>query len=117
MVVLKLPTYSNYQLVKQKPCRLCPEWTLQIEEEVEKLLEADFWMSVSYPQWMANIVSIPKKVGKVQMYINFWELNKVFSKDDFFFPDFLIDSMAGHEMMSFMNRFSRYNQIIIERCL
>ena len=47
------------------------------------------------------------------MYIDYRDLNKASPKDDFPLPhiDVLIDSTAGHEMMSFMDGDSRYNQI------
>jgi len=43
----------------------------------------------------------------------FRNLNRVFSKDEFSLPniDLLIDSVVGNAMFSFMDRFSRYNQI------
>jgi hypothetical protein len=45
--------------------------------------------------------------------MDFRNLNKVCLKDEFPLPsmDVLIDSAAGHEMFSFMDGFSGYNQI------
>lgn len=56
---------------------------------------------------------MPKKDGKVRKCINFWVLNKASPKDNFPLPhiDVLVDNTIGHEMMSFMNEFSGYNQI------
>lgn len=47
------------------------------------------------------------------MCIDYRNLNKVSPKDDIPLPhiDVLIDRTVGHEMMSFMDRFSGYNQI------
>jgi hypothetical protein len=47
------------------------------------------------------------------MYVDYRNLNKVGPKDDFPLPhiDLLVDNIAGHEMMSFMDGFSGYNQI------
>lgn len=47
------------------------------------------------------------------MCIDYRDLNKASPKDDFPLPhiDVLIDSTTGHEMMSFMDGFSGYNQI------
>ena len=68
---------------------------------------------VNYPKWLANVVPIPKKKGKVRMCVDFRDLNKANPKDDFPLPhiDILVDSTAGHALLSFMDRFSGYNQI------
>ena len=45
--------------------RMKPKWTLKIKEEVEKQYNARFLRVVNYPEWLANVVSVPKKDGKV----------------------------------------------------
>ena len=42
-------------------------------------------------------------------------MNKANPKDDFPLPhiDMLVDSTVGHSMLSFMDGFSRYNQILM----
>ena len=89
------------------------EWTLKIKEEVEKKYNAGFLRVVNYPEWLANVVSIPKKDGKVRMCLDFWDLNKASLKDDFPLPHFevLVEHTAGHMLLSFMDGFSGYNQI------
>ena len=52
-------------LVKQKLRRVKPEMLLKIKEEVKKQLDAGFLEVSKYPQWVANIVPVPKKDGKV----------------------------------------------------
>ena len=88
-----------------------PEWTLKIKEEVEKQYNAGFLRVVNYPEWLANMVSVPKKDGKVRMGVNFRDLNKNSPKDDFSLPhiDILIDNTVGHAMLSFMDGFLGYN--------
>ena len=70
---------------------------------------------VEYIEWLANVVPVPKKDGKVRVCVDFKDLNKASPKDDFFLPhiDLLVDSTTNHSMLSFMDRFSRYNQILI----
>ena len=70
---------------------------------------------VEYPQWMANVVHVLKKDDKVRVCVNFRDINKANSKDDFPLPyiDMLVDSTAGHAMLSFMDGFSAYNQILM----
>ena len=47
------------------------------------------------------------------MCVNFRDLNKGSPKDDFPLPhiDILVDNTTGHALLSFMDGFSRYNQI------
>ena len=70
---------------------------------------------VEYPEWLANVVLVPKKNDKVRVCVDFQDLNKASSKDDFPLShiDMLVDSTAGHSMLSFMDGFSGYNQILM----
>ena len=61
----KIPTYPNMGPKKQKLRRMRPEMSLKIKEEVQKQWNAGFLEVSSYPQWVANIVPVPKKDGKV----------------------------------------------------
>jgi hypothetical protein len=90
-----------------------PEWMLKIKEEVIKQLQAGFIKVVSQTDWVANVVPVPKKDGKVRMCIDFKDLNRAFPKDDFPLPhiDVLVDNTARSALMSFMDGFSGYNQI------
>ena len=47
------------------------------------------------------------------MCVDFKDLNKACPKDDFPLPyiDVVVDNTAGSALMSFMDGFSRYNQI------
>ena len=47
------------------------------------------------------------------MCVDFTDLNKAYPKDSYPLPriDRLVDSMAGHKLLNFMDTFSRYNQI------
>lgn len=47
------------------------------------------------------------------MCVDFTDLNKAYPKDSFQLPriDQLVDAMARHELLSFMDAFSGYNQI------
>ena len=55
--------------------------------------------------------------GTWRMYINFTDLNRACPKDSYPLPkiDKLVDSIAGHELMSFMDAFSGYHQISLAR--
>ena len=66
-----------------------------------------------YPQWVANIVLVPKKDGKVRMCVDYRDLNKASSKEDFplLHIDTLVDNTPSFVVFSFMDGFYGYNQI------
>ena len=82
-------------------------------DEVNKLLAAGFIREVYYPNWLANIVLVKKANGKWRMCVDFTDLNKACTKDSFPLPriDQMVDSTTGHRLLTFMDAFSRYNQI------
>ena len=86
-----------------------------INEEVEKLKKNGFVWEVHYPDWLANVVVVRKKNGKPRVCIDFTDLNKACPKDSFPLPqiDMLVDATAGHELLSFMDAYSGYNQILM----
>ena len=56
---------------------------------------------------------VRKASRKWRMCVDFTDLNKAYPKDcfPFLWIDQLVDSTLGHAMLSFMDAFSRYNQI------
>ena len=82
-------------------------------DEVNKLLLANFFREVYYPEWLANIVMVKKANGKWRICVDFTDLNNACAKDSFPLPRInqLVDSMAGHKLLTFMDTFSEYNQI------
>ena len=56
---------------------------------------------------------VKKPNGKWRMCVDFMDLNRACPKDSYPLPwiDTLVDSIARHELLSFMDAFSGYNQI------
>ena len=56
---------------------------------------------------------VKKASGKWQMCVDFTNLNKACPKDSYPFPrvNVLVDSTARHQLLSFMDAISGYNQI------
>ena len=81
-----------------------------------KLLEANFIKLVFYLDWLAKMVMVKKSNGNWRMCIDFTDLNKACLKESFPLPriDQLVDSIAGHKLLSFMDAFSGYNQIFMD---
>ncbi|XP_052735520.1 uncharacterized protein LOC128197506 [Vigna angularis] len=109
----KLPLKPECPPVKQKLRRMKPEMSLKIKEEVQKQFDAGFLVVARYPEWVANIVPVPKKDGKVRMCVDYRDLNRASPKDNFPLPhiDTLVDNTAKYSLFSFMDGFSGYNQI------
>ena len=87
------------------------------QSEVQKLVDAGVIRKVQYPEWLANVVMVPKKNGSWRMCINFTTLNKFCPKDEFPLPriDALVDAAAGSEMLSMLDCFSGYHQIFMKK--
>ena len=103
----------SFKLVQQKKRVFALERDNSIKDEVQKLMAAKFIREVYYPDWLANVVMVKKAIGKWRMCVDFTDLNKACPKDSYPLPriDQLVDSTAGHKLLSFMDAFSRYNQI------
>ncbi|KAM0990628.1 hypothetical protein ACFX2C_009117 [Malus domestica] len=69
-----------------------------MKAEVEKLKGIGFVRKVNYPTWLANVVLVKKNPTKESLL-----LQKVLH----------IDSTAGCELLSFMDAYSGYNQILM----
>ncbi|PKI55417.1 hypothetical protein CRG98_024190 [Punica granatum] len=89
------------------------DFLLRIKEEVVKQVDAGFLEVCNYSEWVANVVLVEKKNGKVKVCIDYRDLNKASPKDNFPLPhnDVLVDNTARHTQFSFMDGFSGYNQI------
>ena len=64
----RFPLKPECPPIKQKLRRTHPDMEVKIKEEVLKQINTGFLVTSVYPQWIANIVSVPKKYGKVRMY-------------------------------------------------
>ena len=116
VITHKLNTDPSFKPIKQKRRSFAPERQKAIKEEVDKLLHAGAVREVEYPEWLANVVLVKKANGKWRLCIDFTDINKACPKDSFPLPriDLIVDATAGHELLSFMDAFSGYNQISMD---
>ena len=115
MVEHHLPIRPKFHPSKQPPRRMSKEVQLKVKKEIEKLLKAKFIKPKRYVRWLANIVLVMKKNGKLRVCVDFRDLNVTTRNDMYVIPiaDMLVDSVANNELLSFMDGFSGYNQILI----
>ena len=115
------PTHASHRLnvapsakpVRQKVRCFHPDRHLVIQTEVDNLLKNGFIRAVKYPEWLANVVVVPKKGNKWRVCVDYTDLNDAYPKDSFplLCIDQIVDASAGHGMLSFLDAFSGYHQI------
>ena len=116
VITHRLNVNPSFKLVKQKRRSFSPERQKAINKEVGKLLQAKVIKEVEYREWLANVVLIKKANDKWRLCIDFTDTNRACPKDSFPLPriDLIIDATTGHELLSFMDAFSGYNQISMD---
>ena len=103
IMVHQLNVSPSFPPVRQRKRVFAQERDKTIAKEVHELLDVGFIREVYYPKWLANVVMVKKENGKWRMCVDFTELNKACPKDSY---PFLVDSTAGHQLLSFMDTFS-----------
>jgi hypothetical protein len=118
LVEHKLKVYPQARPIRQKLCRFTPDKREAIRAELARLVAAGFIREVLHPEWLANHVLVLKR-NKVdwRMCVDYTDLNKHCPKDPFGLPriDQVVDSTAGCSMLSFLDCYSGYHQIILAK--
>lgn len=106
---------SNEKPVQQKLCKIHPNLESQIKSELNKLLKARIIFPARHSKWVSNMVPVRKKNGDIRICIDFRNMNQAFQKDNFPLPTTkqILQSVAGSELMSFLDGFSGHNQILV----
>lgn len=96
---------------RKKLRRINPNLLLSIEKEVNRLYKAVIIVPIIFSDWMSNLVPVRKKTDKIQLCIDFINLNKVSLKDNYPLPkmDHIIQRVVGATRMSLLDGYSRYN--------
>ncbi|KAL0402218.1 UNVERIFIED_CONTAM: Pro-Pol polyprotein [Sesamum latifolium] len=70
---------------------------------------------IQFPEWLSNVILVPKPGGKWRMCIDFRDLNKACPKNFYPLPriDQLVDSTSGCELLSMMDASQGYHQIML----
>ncbi|XP_008236711.1 PREDICTED: uncharacterized protein LOC103335479 [Prunus mume] len=112
----KLSISPVYKPVRQKRRSYDVEWYEAMCTEVDKFKAIGFIKEATYPVWLANSVMVRKANGGRRMCQDYTNLNKACPNDSFPLSriDQLVDATAGHELLSFMDAYSGYNQIFVD---
>jgi hypothetical protein len=102
---------------KQRLRKMSEDKAKGARNEVKGLLSAGVIREVTYLEWLANTFMVKKANGKWRMSIDFTDLNKACSKDEFPLPriDSLVDAAASSELMSLLDCYSGYHQIWMKK--
>ena len=85
----KLNVLPSVRPVRQRIRRFHPDRHQNIQVEVDNLLKAGFIREVKYPEWLANVVVVPKKGGKWRVCVDYTDLNDACPKDSFHYPGYI----------------------------
>ena len=110
-----IPLFPDTKPIRQLQRRMNPRMQLIVKAELERLLQAGFIKPVEITDWVSSMVLVKKKNGKIRVCIDYRALNKRTQKDHFPLPfiNTILDEVAGHELYTFMDGYSGYNQISI----
>ena len=82
----RIPLHSESKPKQQNLRQMKPAVSLKVKEQIQKHLDAKLLQAVKHPSWLANIVVVPKKDGRVQVCIDFRDLNATSPNDCFPLP-------------------------------
>ncbi len=82
----KIELNTIIPLAHQAKYRLNPNYVITIKQDIDKLLAVGFIQSIEEATWLSPIVIIPKKNGKLTIYIDFRKLNVATKKDPYPLP-------------------------------
>jgi ribonuclease HI len=111
----KIPLNKDTKPFRQKLRSFNPLLLPTMEREIKKLLDARIIIPLRYSEWIANLVPVRKKNGEIRLYVDFKNLNKCSRKDNYPLPkmDHILQKVSGSKVMSFIDGFSGYNQIVV----
>ena len=86
-----------------------------IEKEIQNLLKTKIIIPLRYSKWIANLVVVRKKNVEIRLCVDFRNMNKCSKKDNYPLPkmEHLLQRVSRASVMSFMDGFSGYNQVVV----
>ncbi|XP_074291106.1 uncharacterized protein LOC141617873 [Silene latifolia] len=77
IITHKLSVDPKYKPIQHGRRKFAAERNKVINQEVDSLIAANKIREVKYPDWLSNIVVVPKKNGKWRVCVDFTDLNKI----------------------------------------
>ena len=98
-----IPMKDTAKPSQQRPYTYNDNFARKIKEEIDKLLKAEFIYEIEHTEWVSPIVIVPKKNGKLCVYVNPKQVNAATKRDNCPLPTFyhVIERVAMKEAYSF----------------
>jgi hypothetical protein len=111
----QLPMKKGFRPFQQRARQIRTKVLEEVKKEIEKLLEAGFIRPCRYAKWISSIVPVQKKDGRWRVCVDFRNLNRATTKDEYPMPvaETLINAVAGNKILSLMDGNAGYNQIFM----
>ena len=114
----KLELNPSSKPVKERLQWFSPDKKVAIKKEITKLLAARFIREILHPDWLANPILVQTKNStEWRMCIDYTDLIKHCPKDPFGLAciDQIVDSMAESALLSFLDCYSSYDHISLQK--
>jgi ribonuclease HI len=108
-----IPLKEETKPFRQKLRQINPKLAPLVQQELQKMLEAGIIAQTRHSSWCSNLVVARKKNGKIRICIDFRNLNRSCTKDNYPLPkmETLLQRVTRSGMISMLDGFSGYNQI------
>jgi hypothetical protein len=92
----RAPIKAGFRPYKQHARRYNSLMYDRIKEEIDRLLKTNFIRPCKYVEWISNIVPVEKRFNKIRVCIDFRNINRATSKDEYPMPivDMLINDAS-----------------------
>ena len=107
---------ENVKPFRKKKRPVNPTLAPKMQEELMKLRDGGIIKPIRHSTWVSNLVPIKKKNGDIWLCVDFKNLNIASLKDNYGLLNMeaMLQQVIGFELMSMMDGFSRYNQVLVK---
>jgi hypothetical protein len=110
-----IPLKEGTNPLRQKLRKMNPKILPLVKRDLKKLLIAKIIAPTRHLSWLANLVIVRKKSGEIRLCVYFRNLIQLSLKDNYPFLNMenMLQQVTGANMLSMLDGFSRYNQILV----
>ena len=110
------PKFGEGKPFRQKIRQINTKLASMVKKELEKMLAARIIAPTRHSTWCSNLVVVRKKNRSLRICIDFRNLNTACQKNNYPLPNMetLLQRVTGSSMMSMLDGFSGYNQVVIQ---